>query len=157
MPGNVLDGDSDMCQVLPELGITCSPFEGATMAIDRNLLDRLEQEHRDVEALFARLEGESEEQHQRSLVLDLETALASHMAIEETEVYPALRQLDDEMADEAETEHNDARDALERVKAEIGQGGFAEAVHELKAGIEHHVEEEEGEAFPRLRQAAGST
>ena len=127
------------------------------MAIDRNLLDRLEQEHRDVEAIFARLEGETEEQHQRSLVLDLETALASHMQIEETEVYPALRQLDDDMAEEAETEHNEARDALEKVKSEIGQPGFADAVQTLKGGIEHHVEEEEGEAFPKLRQAAGST
>jgi iron-sulfur cluster repair protein YtfE (RIC family) len=122
--------------------------------IDVNLLDRLEQEHRDVEAIFARMENATDESEQRSLVLDLETALAPHMQTEESEVYPMLAQLDEDMAAEAEAEHGEARDGLEELKAQVGQAGFSAALQTLKAGIEHHVEEEEGEAFPKLRQSA---
>ena len=121
------------------------------MDVDLNLLDRLEQEHRDVEAIFARLESATDESEQRSLVNDLEAALAPHMSIEESDVYPALAALDAGMAEEAETEHNEARDELEALKAQIGQSGFSGAVQTLKGAIEHHVEEEEGEAFPKLR------
>jgi iron-sulfur cluster repair protein YtfE (RIC family) len=124
------------------------------MDIDVNLLDRLEQEHRDVEAIFARMESATDESEQRSLVQDLETALAPHMAIEESEVYPALGQLDDDMAEQAQTEHGEARDGLEELKAQVGQAGFSAALQTLKSGIEHHVEEEEGEAFPMLRRSA---
>ncbi len=124
------------------------------MDIDVNLLDRLEQEHRDVEAIFARMENATDESEQRSLVLDLETALAPHMQTEESEVYPMLAQLDEDMAAEAEAEHGEARDGLEELKAQVGQAGFSAALQTLKAGIEHHVEEEEGEAFPKLRQSA---
>jgi hypothetical protein len=38
----------------------------------------------------------------------------------------------------------------------IGQPGFGAAVAMLQAGIDHHVEEEENEAFPKLRKAMGA-
>jgi iron-sulfur cluster repair protein YtfE (RIC family) len=124
------------------------------MDIDVNLLDRLEREHRDVEAIFARLESATDESEQRSLVQELETALAPHMAVEETDVYPALAQLDDDRAEQAESEHGEARDGLEELKAQVGRAGFSAALETLKSGIEHHVEEEEGETFPMLRRSA---
>ena len=37
----------------------------------------------------------------------------------------------------------------------VGQPGFGAAVAMLKAGIAHHVEEEETEVFPKLREALG--
>jgi iron-sulfur cluster repair protein YtfE (RIC family) len=122
--------------------------------IDVSLLDRLEQEHRDVEAIFARMESASEESEQRSLVEELEGALTPHMQIEESQVYPLVAELDEDMASEAEAEHDEARDALAELKAQIGQAGFSEALETLKSGIEHHVQEEEGETFPSLRQSA---
>ena len=126
------------------------------MEIDVNLLDRLEQEHRDVEAIFARMQKANQESEQRSLVEQLESALTPHMQIEETQVYPMVAQLDQDMATEAETEHDEARDALSMLKEQIGQEGFSEALETLKSGIEHHVQEEEGETFPRLRQSAAT-
>jgi len=35
----------------------------------------------------------------------------------------------------------------------IGQPGFGAAVAMVQAGVEHHVEEEENEAFPKLRES----
>jgi iron-sulfur cluster repair protein YtfE (RIC family) len=124
--------------------------------IDVNLLDRLEQEHREVEAIFGRMESATDESVQRSLVQELETALTPHMQTEESQVYPALARLDEEQAAEAENEHSEARDALATLKEQIGQPGFSAALETLKSGIEHHVQEEEGEAFPKLRQSGSA-
>ncbi|HZB39960.1 MAG TPA: hemerythrin domain-containing protein [Ilumatobacter sp.] len=126
------------------------------MDIDVSLLDRLEQEHRNVEAIFGRMDGATDESEQRSLFQELETALTPHMQTEESQVYPVLAEVDEEMAAEAENEHGEARDALAALKGQIGMPGFNAALETLKSGIEHHVEEEEGQTFPKLRQAAGS-
>ncbi len=123
--------------------------------MDAALLERLEMEHRQVEDLFAELEKAESEDEQRQLVDQLEQSLTQHMQVEESEVYPELAKLDNEMEQEAETEHRLARDGLAQVRGLIGQPGFGAAVEMLKAGITHHVEEEEGEAFPKLREAMG--
>ena len=126
------------------------------MDIDLSLLDQLEQEHRKVEAIFSRMESATDQSAQRSLVQELETALAPHMQTEESQVYPVLAEVDESMATEAENEHSEARDALVALKEQIGQPGYRDALETLKSGIEHHVEEEEGQTFPKLRQSAGS-
>lgn len=124
--------------------------------MDAKLLDTLERQHREVEALFKKLEDAEEADEQRRLVGELATALAEHMQIEETEVYPELSRLDEEMGTEAEIEHGLARDGLTKLEGLIGAPGFGAAVAMLQAGIEHHVEEEENEAFPKLRDAMGA-
>lgn len=124
--------------------------------MDTALLERLENEHRLVEQLFAQLEEASEAEQQRPLVDELEAALSKHMQVEESEVYPALAEIDGEMEQEAETEHELGREGLSKLRALIGEPGFGAAVAMLKAGIGHHVEEEEeGEVFPKLRQELG--
>ena len=127
------------------------------MEIDLNLLDRLEQEHRAVEGIFARMANATDEAQQRSLVQELEAALTPHMQVEESEVYPMVAQLDDQMAEEAESEHAEAREALAALKEQIGTAGFDAALQTLQGGIEHHVQEEEGETFPTLRKSAGAS
>ena len=123
--------------------------------MDAALLDQLETEHRQVEELFAKLEKADSEGDQRPLVDELVTALTRHMEIEETEVYPEVANVDAEMEQEAETEHQLGRDGLATLQTMVGQPGFGAAVAMLKAGISHHVEEEEGEVFPSLREALG--
>lgn len=123
--------------------------------MDIKLLDTLEEQHRDVEALFSKLEKAEEESEQQPLVDELEAALAMHMEIEENQVYPELSKLDEEMGEEAEIEHGLARNGLEQLKSMVGKPGFGAAVAMLQAGIDHHVEEEENEAFPKLRKALG--
>jgi hemerythrin-like domain-containing protein len=121
--------------------------------MDISLLDELEQQHRMTEDLLTKLENAQDGSEQRSLVDQLATALLEHMQIEETQVYPMLRELDEEMGEEAEVEHGLARKGLEQLQSLIGQPGFGAAVAMVQAGVEHHVEEEENEAFPKLRQS----
>jgi hemerythrin superfamily protein len=124
--------------------------------MDIALLDELEQQHRMTESLLSKLENAEGESEQRSLVDELVTALLEHMMTEETQVYPAVRELDERMAEEAEIEHGLARKGLEQLQSLVGQPGFGAAVAMVQAGVEHHVEEEENEVFPKLRDADAS-
>ena len=121
--------------------------------MDIALLDDLEQQHRMAEDLLSKLENAEGESEQRPLVEQLLTALTEHMQTEESQVYPALRELDGDLADEAEIEHGLVRKALDQLESMVGKPGFGAAVVMLQAGIEHHVEEEENEAFPKLRES----
>jgi hemerythrin superfamily protein len=123
--------------------------------MDAELLDRLEMEHRQVEELFSRLEKAESESEQRPLVDELVAALTQHMDVEERDVYPEVAKIDGEMQEEAENEHNLGREGMTKLRELIGQPGFGAAVAMLQAGISHHVEEEEGEVFPKLRQELG--
>jgi iron-sulfur cluster repair protein YtfE (RIC family) len=92
---------------------------------------------------------------QQPLVDELLAAMAQHMETEEAQVYPALRAIDGEIEEEAEIEHGLARQGLATMARMVGQPGFGAAVEMVQAGIKHHVEDEEKEAFPKLRKAYG--
>jgi iron-sulfur cluster repair protein YtfE (RIC family) len=116
-------------------------------------LKALEQDHRMVEQLFDQL-AEAGEDEQATLVEQLREALVLHMSIEEEHLYPLVRDtVGDEEAAEAETEHELARTGLDQLTELTGQPGFDAALEMVKAGIEHHVQEEEGEIFPEAPQA----
>jgi hemerythrin superfamily protein len=123
--------------------------------MDAALLEQLETEHRQVEELFSKLEKAESESEQRSLVDQLSAALTKHMQVEESQVYPEVYKIDAEMEEEAENEHQLGRDGLQKLQELIGKPGFGAAVAMLEAGISHHVEEEEGEVFPKLREELG--
>jgi iron-sulfur cluster repair protein YtfE (RIC family) len=127
------------------------------MELKLSLLTKLEAEHRKAEKLLKKLEKAETAAAQQPLVDQLLAAMAEHMRVEETQVYPVLEEVDGEMAEEAEIEHDLARQGLQTLAGMIGKPGFGAAVAMVQAGIEHHVEEEEGEVFPKLRKAVGGT
>jgi len=110
--------------------------------------DLLKQQHRNVEALFAKIEaGEPE------ALKDLASALAAHMAIEHEFFYPESRDIDEDAILEAYEEHSIAETALKRALAtDPDDESFDARVKVLKELIEHHVEEEEGELFPQVEK-----
>lgn len=113
----------------------------------------LEADHRSVEDLFDRIE-QAEGDDRTPLIEELRTSLTAHMQLEEQTLYPAMAPVTGEEAvEEGNTEHELARKALADV-VELGpdEPGFGAALDALKAGIEHHVEEEENEVFPKLRR-----
>jgi hemerythrin superfamily protein len=112
----------------------------------------LERDHRKVERLLEQLGEDPEEPQLSQLVSQLSAELQLHMSFEEEQIYPLVQQLDGEMAEEAETEHRLAREGLEKLTSLAGAPGFGAAVEMVKGGITHHVEEEEGEMFPKLRR-----
>ena len=112
----------------------------------------LEADHRMVEGLFAQIE-EKEGQERQALVTELAEALKGHMELEETVVYPAMAPVTGEdKVESGVTEHELAKKALADLVAQTPDGpGFGAALDAVKAGIEHHVKEEEEQIFPKLR------
>jgi len=122
-----------------------------------NPIVMLQSDHRRVEALFARI-GSRGDDERPELVRQLASALRVHMELEETHVYPLLQaQVDSDLAEEAEVEHQLARDALAQLEELTpDEPGFDAALVMVIAGIEHHVQEEEAEAFPALVAQLGA-
>ena len=113
----------------------------------------LEADHREVEDLFAQIE-KAEGAERQPLVDKLATSLLAHMQLEEAVVYPAMKPVTgDEVVEEANTEHELGRKTLqEMVRLAPDDPGFGAALDATRAGIAHHVEEEETEVFPELRK-----
>jgi hemerythrin-like domain-containing protein len=121
-----------------------------------NPIMMLQADHRRVEALFMGIAATSGEERAK-LVKQLVTALRVHMELEEQHVYPLLAaEVDADAAEEAEVEHHLARDGLAQLEELTpDEPGFDAALTMVVAGIEHHVQEEEGDAFPRLATQLG--
>ena len=113
----------------------------------------LESDHRQVEELFDRIE-KVEGAKRQPFIDELVTSLTAHMQLEEQVVYPKMEPVTGhESVEEGTTEHELGRKGLEDVvRLAPDEPGFGAALESVKAGISHHVEEEEGEIFPKLRK-----
>jgi hemerythrin superfamily protein len=115
----------------------------------------LEADHRQVEALFEAID-KADGDDRLSLIDELKNSLVAHMQLEERVLYPAMAPATgEESVEEGNKEHELARKSLtDMVDLAPDDPGFGAAMESTKAGIEHHVEEEEGEIFPKLRKDA---
>src|SRR5690349_20788640 len=122
-----------------------------------NLLDQLTTEHREAEELLARLKDTDPGAERDELIEQLTGALRTHMAVEEQFVYPVVADtLGHETEEEAEVEHQLAREGLAKLDELRAAPGFGAVVDMVEAGIAHHVDEEENEVFPKLRDQAAT-
>ena len=120
-----------------------------------DVLDHLTQEHRTVERLLEQLRESDEGAERKRLLSELESTLGTHMEVEERFVYPIVQEvLGAEDRHEGTNEHDLARDGLVKLRELVDEPGFAAAVDMVKAGIAHHVEDEEEDMFPDLREQA---
>ncbi|GAA0354751.1 hypothetical protein GCM10010151_50340 [Actinoallomurus spadix] len=95
----------------------------------------------------------------RGVVEILIRELSKHASLEELLVYPLAKKVIPEMAGEVD-EHLSEHMGLKRILASLdrlsaGDRLEGDLVAELRREVEHHVQEEEGEFFPRLREALG--
>jgi len=114
----------------------------------------IQDDHRLVESLFQRLQDD--EGDRRALVDEVAARLTAHARAEEEEVYPALTRADPDEEDEVEHayhEHDEAVHLLLKVVNLVESPHFRQALTELVDAVRHHVEEEESEVLPALRDA----
>jgi hemerythrin superfamily protein len=117
-----------------------------------NVIELLNQDHREVEQLFSQFESTQD----FDIALQICQELTVHATVEEEIVYPVLERIDPEIEHEAEKEHAEAKELIARIQSmSPGDPDLVSTVMKLKAGIVHHVEEEEGEAWPKMRSDAG--
>ena len=115
-----------------------------------DVLVLLERDHREVESLFQRAEGDP------SAFEEIRDALTAHATVEEEILYPAVRtamaEEQREMVDEAFHDHADVKQMLSEIASlSAGETEFSERLTELRDAVQGHVEEEEGEMFPTVR------
>jgi hemerythrin superfamily protein len=92
----------------------------------------------------------------QALALQICDELTLHTQLEEQIFYPAARDAldDDDLLDEAEVEHASAKDLIAQIRAgDASDPKWAAKVTVLGEYIDHHVEEEQNEMFPKCRKA----
>jgi hemerythrin-like domain-containing protein len=126
----------------------------------RDVIEVLEQDHREVEEMFAELESlrgasTDDAQARRKAVTEQVTIeLVRHSVAEEVLVYPKVEdKVSAEEVEHARKEHADAEKTLQRLeKLDPDDPAFDDELATLMAEIRHHIEDEEGEMFAHMRQ-----
>ena len=117
----------------------------------------LKADHRKVEKLFSQLESASGQAKMR-VFEQIKTELELHTHIEESIFYPALekpKQTHD-LTLEAYEEHDVVKKLLQQLsKARTANDEWEAQAKVLRENVEHHVEEEENELFPKAESALG--
>ena len=113
-------------------------------------------DHRTVEDLFSQYERATEPAEQTRIAHRVIHELAVHGEIEELLFYPRVRTTladGNDLADEAIHEHVEIKQTLNDLdKMSAEDDGFDAKMRELMAEVRHHVEEEETEMFPKIRE-----
>jgi hemerythrin superfamily protein len=123
---------------------------------DLDVVDELTSDHREVTALLERIGTSTDAETKRDLADTAITELVRHAVAEEMYVYPAMRKHlpnGEEAAEHDTREHQDLERTMKDLEAvDASTARFDELVGELRSKLQHHVETEEGEQFPMLRE-----
>jgi hemerythrin-like domain-containing protein len=127
-----------------------------------NAIELLKQDHKEASALMDQIKAgdTGDGRSTRELFNELNSALQLHTKIEEEIFYPALRNHDEtrDMISEAFEEHREVKEMLAELSTmSPGNQGFMDRFSELKDSVEHHVEEEENELFPKAEKILGQS
>ena len=120
-----------------------------------NALDLLTDDHQKVKKLFEQAQQIQDNQQKKEMFDKIDMELAIHADIEETIFYPALEQHDvfKEMVREARQEHENVEQLLLEIEDLATEDtDFSSQIQELEKTVDHHVAEEEGEMFPKIRE-----
>jgi hemerythrin-like domain-containing protein len=119
-----------------------------------DVLTFLTAEHNEARAVFKQLEKADGAAATR-LWTQLKRMLSTHEELEETYFYPPLKQepAARDMILEAYQEHHVMDVLIEEISAlKPGDEAWAPKIKVLQENTEHHIEDEEGELFPRVRK-----
>jgi hemerythrin superfamily protein len=132
------------------------PAKERLMTEERDAVTLLERDHRNVEGLFQQYEAAEDVEEKTKVAHEVVHELAVHGEIEELVVYPRLRlalQDGDRLADEAIKEHVQMKQTLDEIDSmSADEVGFDERMQTLVGEVRQHVQEEESELLPRVRQ-----
>jgi hemerythrin-like domain-containing protein len=118
----------------------------------------LKADHKKVADLFAQYEklGDRAKVQKLKIARKVCAELKVHTQIEEEILYPAARAYlpkQDDLLDEAQVEHNGAKQLIAELDAMQPDDDYFDAkVTVLSEYIKHHVKEEHEEMFPKLRK-----
>jgi hemerythrin superfamily protein len=126
----------------------------------RDVIEILTTDHREVEAMFIELEtlmktrGGTDDELRKDLADQITIELVRHAVAEEVAVYPMVKEkVSEEEAERAKREHAEAEETMKRLESlDSEDPTFEQEIRKLMNEIREHVAEEEGEMFPRMRE-----
>jgi len=120
-----------------------------------NATKLLEHDHDEVRGLFSRMDASKDPAKRHEIFDELHRALDAHARIEEEQFYPMVEKLPDMCAlvVEARKEHDLFKNVLRDVAAlKVTDPNFAPKLKVLRETVEHHVDEEETNMFPKVEK-----
>lgn len=124
-----------------------------------NAISLLEKDHRTVEGIFdqlQKLKGEDSSKKKKELCELLVKELSIHAAIEEMIFYPEVKKAIGEAKElvlESLEEHNVVKWELDAIQSmKVTDARFEAKIKVLRDAVMHHVEEEEQQLFPMVRE-----
>jgi len=118
----------------------------------------LKADHKEVKTMVGQFNSSRSEAKKAQLAEQICAALEVHAEIEEEIFYPAAREAlrkNGDLIDEAEVEHTSVKELIAKIKGGSPGDSLWEAeVKVLGEYVNHHVKEEEGEIFPKVRKTS---
>jgi hemerythrin superfamily protein len=125
-----------------------------------NAIELLKADHRKVERLFQKVKADKEGEQHQELFKQIKAELEVHTHIEETIFYPKIKE-EKELEDivlEGIEEHHQAKMFLRELSNLVEDSEkFEPKLKVLMEDITHHVQEEEGEMFPKVEEIFDET
>jgi hemerythrin superfamily protein len=130
-------------------------------SVTEDAIKLLMADHKEVKALFGRydklVESEADDDEKQQTAREICVKLTAHATAEEEIFYPAAREVlgkDADLVDEADVEHGSAKDLIAQLEASSPRDDdhYDAKVKVLGEYIDHHVKEEEGEIFPKIKK-----
>ena len=135
-----------------------TPARARAALTDATLL--LSRDHAEVKKLFKEYkklaEAEADGEERQALAEQICAMLTVHATLEEEIFYPAAREaeVESDLLDEAEVAHASAKDLIAQIQGMAPDDDLYDAkVTVLSEYIDHHVQEEENELFPKARKS----
>lgn len=129
------------------------------MPHDTDMINELIHDHREVEEIFRNIEQmPTGEERRKELMTRATIELVRHSVAEEEYLYPAVRRHvpdGDALADKELRDHAEAERIMKELEArEADDPEFNRLADQLMRLIREHVQDEENNLFPRLREGA---
>jgi hemerythrin superfamily protein len=114
----------------------------------------LKRQHREVSSLFEKFHKARTGKQKQEIFAQIADSLAVHAAIEEKHFYPSVKKkATEEILFESVEEHLQMKRVIaDLLQLDPSEAVFAAKVKVLQDDVEHHVEEEEEDLFPKVRK-----
>ncbi|HYT53278.1 MAG TPA: hemerythrin domain-containing protein [Verrucomicrobiae bacterium] len=122
-----------------------------------NAVQMIRQDHKKVKGLFRKFDQAKNNGAKKRIADQVIQELEVHTTLEEEIFYPAVQNElgDKEMIDEANKEHQQAKEIIQELKTlDSEDDQLEEQFAELVECIKHHVEEEESEMLPKAEESS---
>lgn len=117
-------------------------------------MQALEKDHQFIKQLFERYCNTQDKLVKQEAGPQILELLEMHTALEEATFYPAVQQVNDSLVDECKQEHDQADQLLHQLKGmDINDPQCDRMFQELRDAVLHHIDVEENQLFPAVRQA----